>query len=221
MKNIITPLALLFLFSASASALCDSTKRIHIKHELGMVFYSNQLEYFTVRDKNAFSQNLFSGIQYKMIINRKNALRASFQYMQKVTNFEMGGWMNYSKENSLTKNYEIRTGYERIFGCGKLKPFGFADLSYSYGETQGYREWNGDFTWGAGNFSEFRNTEGITVGGGIKYFPRRNIFLSIETSVGFNLYQTTTAEEGNDSYTNKFHDWVFNPIKALSFGVKF
>ena len=226
MKKIITSLAILFLLSASASALCDSTRKFHVKQELGFVFYSNTFNYFPKGGENTYVKpidNYFvNGLQYKIVVNRKNALRTSFQYTQYVTNFETDpqfGW--YNMENSFTKGYEIRAGYERIFCCGKIKPFAFADLSYSYGETRGYHEWSGCFSWGAGNFSQLRNTQGILAGGGVKYFPRRNIFISLETSVAFNFVQSITTNEGYESHHGKSFDLVFNPVKALSFGVKF
>ena len=225
MKNTITTLAILFLLSASASALCDST-HTRMKQELGLVFYSNKFNYFPYKEMGInylkpIENYFFNGIQFKIIVNEKNALRTTFQYTQLVTDYETDSRAYYWKEISLTKGYEIRTGYERIFCSGKIKPFAFADLSYSYSERRGYREWWGDFSSGAGGFWQRKNTQSLIAGGGVKYFPYKNIFLSMETSIALNFNQTITADKGFPSYSNKFFEGVFNPVKALSFGVKF
>lgn len=229
MKNLAASFALLFGFSASALALgCDSTKcKLRIKHEAGLVLYANNFNYFPGTAESstglkAIENYFFSGLQHKIVFNRKHALRTSFQHTEYVTNYEIGpeyGWFN--KENSFTKNHELRIGYERIFCCGKVKPFVFADLFYSYGETRGYREWYGCFSGYAGNFAAYENTQGAVAGAGVKYFLRRNVFLSIETSLSAKFVQLHTVYRDQNPYKSEFFDLDFNPVKALSVGLRF
>ena len=158
MKNIITSLAFLFLLSASASALCDSTHAKR-KHELGLILYSNSA-YFAFVDgsKNKlpvfYNHNFIPGIQYKLKLNKKNALRASAQFTYVKTNIASPSEQIIAsyEQNSKTKGIELRAGYERIFHFGKFKPYVFSDLLYSYQHTKGYKAWSGCFSWGEGDF---------------------------------------------------------------------
>jgi hypothetical protein len=187
-------------------------QNLNPKNEIGINFYGIEVSKYT-------SQNplhlFFNGIQYKHWLNNKYCFRTSFQYASKLENFDTDDGLNsfWIKGNSELKIYDARLGFEKTIGrSSKLKPFIFADAmcrmqSYSekgigYGDFPPYNS--------TINNQSTNNILGLSTGAGLTWYINSKLFLNLETSIGLNR-----------NFTSSTYEVKINPIKTISFGVRF
>ncbi len=206
------------------------------KNEFGLNLFSiTNLTRFKVPEYNFvdvynpyynINYNISSGIYYKRYCG-KNALRLSFDYYQKAVGQSLeipynGGWTYYDYYSGTKKDYQIKVGYERLFGSKRLLPFVFADLFFNYGKYTGYRFYNGESVFvntTNGNFYLENLQYGAALGGGLKYHLNKHIVISYEFSATASYW---TVQDISQGY-NKYGDIAFriNPIRQLGLAISF
>ncbi len=203
MKTLIT---LLFTLICSVNIAQNTAP----KNELGLNVYGNLLS-------NNYLRNYYiSGFQYKRKINDSYNFRSTFFINYYTNNFDTrpNPFWSYGQESDLL--VEARVGIEKLFLKNKIRPFILSDIGYLYNNNKVTGEGNGDFP--PYNYKINRDDKGnylgINFGAGIKYFPTKHLYVSAETSLGF----YSAIFKGS---TNNNLGLILNPIKTLTFGVRF
>lgn len=208
--------SVLYILVMTASLSCFAQNAAP-KNELGMNLYG--FEYF-LNPKiygNGFQPFYFSGAQYKRQIRENYNLRFAGQYFTRsrsdagtllVQSLILAQDGNYAY-NIDEKGFETRAGVERSFSKKKVRPFVFADLVYRYTNIQASFLSNGEWL----KESTEKHYGGGLCGIGVKYFPISQIYISLESSIGY--YKNFGQHSKGASET------IFSPVKTVAFGVRF
>lgn len=204
-----------FLIAASLSSFAQNKEP---KNELGINLFG-----FEMLVNPKIYQNLdpqlfyFSGAQYKRRMSEHYHLRFAAQYFTR-SESEAGTLFIQSSSvpqdgsyafNIDEKGFETRAGIERTFLTKKIRPFVFADLAYRYINTQVSFLSGGEWIKG----STQAQYGGALCGVGVKYYPTSQLYVSLESSIGY--YK-------NFGYQDKrYNEALFSPVKTIAFGVRF
>jgi hypothetical protein len=171
-KKLVLALALLPL-----GLMAQETTPAAPSHEIGINLFS-ATDYlqpeFQLHPMGGFFYNYHFG---------QNALRASFDYRQQVSFIHNGGYDELFLEDkaSITRNYEMKIGYEREFGKGLLKAYVYDEIIALVSQEKGVHTWYGCF---GGGVNEPINTVeyggGLTMGGGLRADLYPHLSLSLE-----------------------------------------
>jgi len=186
------------------------------KNELGLNLYGNEYVSGNIIKSAGINHFTLNGIQFKRNINNKYLLRFNISYSSNEINENENSGMTKSESKNLQKLFDSKFGIEKVFSTGKVKPFSFIDLGYRMDNNKGNFAFNSEFPpyYFSGSYERTNYYLNASLGFGVKYYPTKHIYLSAETSVGFN-------REIFDGGINPTYNQFVNPINTFVFGVRF
>lgn len=186
------------------------------KNELGLNLFGNEYVFSNLKIDPGIKNFTLNGFQFKRNLNNKYLLRFNISYSSyEIIENENSG-MTISESKNLQKLFDSKFGIEKVFSTGKIQPFSFIDLGYRIDYNKGNFAYNSEFPpyYFSGSYEQTNYYLNASTGLGVKYYPTNNIYLSAETSVGFN-------REIFDGRINPTYNQFINPINTFVFGVRF
>lgn len=186
------------------------------KNELGLNLYGNEYVSGNIIKSAGINHFTLNGIQYKRNLNYKYLLRFNISYSSNEISENDQSGMNRSESKNVQNLFDSKFGIEKVFSTGKVKPFSFFDLGYRIDYNKGNFAYNSEFPpyYFSGSYVRTNYYLNASIGFGVKYYPTNHIYLSAETSVGFN-------REIFDGGINPTFNQFVNPINTFVFGVRF
>jgi hypothetical protein len=203
-----------FILTILLSSICEAQNTIP-KNELGLNLYGNELIYSNLTSYRGINNYYFSGIQFKRNFSKNYAIRASFQKGSFQEVFS-DAWNYRTSSGAINLNiYENKIGIEKGFRKGKLKPFLLFDFVHRY-ENEVFRTTSVNLSNDlfVNNYEINSHYLGFNLGVGLKYYLNNALYISAESSVGYNF----RLFEGP---VNWYENGFINPIKTVTFGVRF
>ncbi|MBA3682211.1 MAG: hypothetical protein H0W73_13790 [Bacteroidetes bacterium] len=220
MKRISLLLYALILITGEFKAQTDSiNKPKKWSRELAINIYGLSItggDYYTNYERTA-NNYAFSGLNMKFY-NKKNAVRASFDYLQQI----IANRRLYRTPNNLisSRGVQLSVGYQRMLGKKNPGLYVFTDLSYKHANDirtmpSYYPYW--DYYYGNTLSRITSVVYAVSPGIGIHIKLKKNIMLTLESAAQF-YYSTERSTEISGKY--KIKGIAAKPLNC-AFGFKF
>ena len=199
MKSIIVLVLSVFFYSTSTFAQKG-------KSEFALLLYNNEISIDNTPIHVA--NNFLNGFQFKYSLNNSYLIRLTAKFSDKIE--EANYFINRNKQ------FDKSIGIERVFSQGKIRPFAFADMFYRYSNNEvqysGYGIREPSFYSGKSEYNE--HFVGTSFGLGLKYFPVKQVFISLEAAF-------TLSRNIFDGSLTPQYQINLNPVRVLTLGVNF
>jgi hypothetical protein len=205
----------ILFFTLLISHFCEAQNTVP-KNELGLNLYGNEYVSGNIIKSVGINHFTLNGIQFKRNLNNKYLLRFNISYSSNEINMHENSGITRTESKNVQKLFDSKFGIEKVFSTGKVKPFSFIDLGYRIDYNKGSFAYNSEFPpyYFSGSYDRTNYYLNASLGIGVKYYPTNHIYLSAETSVGFN-------REIFDGGINPTYNQFVNPINTFVFGVRF